>query len=150
MKRILFYILLLAFVLVVPVERVDIATLRPVQTVAVTFANKECCIVTDTGNLGVGENALSALEDLKRTTPGIIYLDTADYLLVSEGAQEQAQMLRSYMSDSVRVYQLLGTPDLEEVSAYLQIHDGGVRLSRWKPGMQLPVLDGREARLKLL
>ena len=150
MKRILFYILLLTFVLVVPVERIDIATLRPVQTVAVTFVNKECCIVTDTGNMGVGENALSALEDLKRTTPGIIYLDTADYLLVSEGAQEQAQMLKPYMTDSVRVYQILGTPDLEEVSAYLQIHDGGVRLSQWKPGGQLPVLDGREARLKLL
>lgn len=150
MKRILIYILLFAFVLLVPVERLDIADLRPVQTVAVTFTDKECCIVTDTGDLGVGENAFSALEDLKRTTAGIIYLDTADYLLVGEGAQEQARMLKIHMADSVRVYQLLGTPDLEKVSAYLQIHGSGVRISHWEPGVKLPVLDGREERLKIL
>lgn len=149
MKRIIIYILLLVLVLLVPVERLDIATLRPVQTVAVTMAGKSCTIATDTGDVGTGTDVISALEDLKRTTPGIIYLDTADFLLVGEGAQEQALQLKPYMTDSVRVYQVKGSPDLEEASQYLQIHDKGVPLSTWQSGTSLPVLDGTKERLKI-
>lgn len=149
MKRILIYILLLVLVLLVPVERLDIATLRPVQTVAVTMVGKSCTITTDTGDVGTGTDVISALEDLKRTTPGIIYLDTADFLLVGEGAQEQAMQLKPYMTDSVRVYQIKGTPDLEKVSQYLQIHDDGIPLPAWELGSLLPVLDGTKERLKI-
>lgn len=150
MKRIVLYCLLLIGVLLVPVQRLDIATLRPVQTVAVILVENGYCVATDTGDLGTGKDLESALDDLKQTTPGVIYLDTADFLLVGKGAEEEASKLKPQMAKSVQVYRLIGRPDLKEVSEYLQVHGSGKPIEDWWPEVNLPVLDGSGERLKLL
>lgn len=150
MRRTILSCFLLLTVLLNPSDRLDIATLRPVQTVAVTREAGGICIMTDTRDMGIGENISDALENLKQTTPGVIYLDTADYLLLDEDVQEEALALKEWMAKSVVVYRLLGRPDLLTVSQYLQIHGGGLEIDRWEKESELPVLDGREERLRLI
>ena len=149
MSKILLCCILLLAVLLPPAERLDIATLRPVQTVAVARITEGVCIMTDTQDVGVGKDIRGALENLKQTTPGVIYLDTADYLLIEDGAQEEALGLKGMMADTVLVYRLLGSPDLLQVSEYLQIHEGGLPIDSWEKDSKLPILDGRSDRLKL-
>lgn len=149
MKRVFIYIILLVAVLLIPAQRMDIAGLRPVQTVSVTRSAEGICILTDTDDMGQGSDVRSALEDLKATSPGYIYLDTADYLLVQEAVQEEALELKEYMSKAVRVYRVVGQPDLKKVSEFLQIHAGGLKLKQWNEGTELPVLDGTQERMRL-
>lgn len=149
MKRIILYIIVLAALLVVPAERADVGKLRPVQTVALYKDANEFVIATDTGDLGRGETVQDAFHNLKATTPAIIYLDTADYLLVSEQAVDQLEFLRGKLRRSVEVYQFLGEANLEEVSKYLRVHGNGPSLKQYESGTQLPVLDCREERLKI-
>lgn len=150
MKKIILYVLILIAVLIVPVERTDVGKLRPVQSVAVFGRDGLVVIETDTGDKGSGENALAALDDLKRTTPAVIYLDTAEYLLVTENTEGAVEHLRAHLKDSVELYHYVGEPKLEEVTKYLEIHGNAPLLKEWTEGQQLPVLDCREERIKIM
>ena len=75
MKRIVIYVLILAATLFVPVKGNDIGRLRPVQAVLVYKENQNVLIQTDTEDTGVGQTAKEALQNLKDTTPGVIYLE---------------------------------------------------------------------------
>ena len=149
MKRILIYIGILAAVLLVPLERTDVGKLRPVQTVSVYRDGASYVIATDTGDKGKGETVLEALNDLKQTTPAVIYLDTAQFLLTGKNAEDAVVDLRRYFSKSVELYSFRGEPDLELVSKYLAVHGNGPRLKQWDPGEKLPVLacSGEQIRL---
>lgn len=149
MKRLLLYVLILAAVLAVPVKRVDVAKLQPVQTVAVYRHGRYYVIETDTGDMGQGTDPVAAYENLEKTTSGVIYLDTADYLLVTEGTTSAVEALRIYLKDTVELYRFLGSPDLKEVSKFLPVHGKGPKLKTWNEGVKLPVLDGRDQRLIL-
>ena len=150
MKRVILYVLTLITVLLVPVERVDVGKLRPVQSVAVSGGDGTVVIETDTGDRGVGKDAQAALEDLKRTTPAVIYLDTAEYLLVAKGMEEAVEHLRINLKETVALYHYLGTPRLADVTEYLEIHGGAPELKQWREGLQLPILDCREERIKIM
>lgn len=150
MKRVILYVLILIAVLLVPVERTDVGKLRPVQSVAVFGRDGEVVIETDTGDRGSGENALAALDDLKRTTPAVIYLDTAEYLLVGEGMEGAVEHLRAHLKGTVELYHYVGEPKLEDVTKYLEIHGSAPTLKQWRKGQKLPVLDCREKRIKIM
>lgn len=150
MKKIILYVLILIAVLLVPVERTDVGRLRPVQSVAVFGEDGAVVIETDTGDRGSGENALAALDDLKRTTPAVIYLDTAEYLLVTKDMEDAVEHLRAHLKDTVELYHYIGTPKLEDVTQYLEIHGDAPSLKQWREGQQLPVLDCREERIKIM
>jgi len=150
MKRIILYALILVAVLLVPVERTDVGRLRPVQSVMIYGGEGNVVIATDTGDSGNGQDAQAALEDLKRTTPAVIYLDTAEYLLVAEGMESAVEHLRAHLKETVELYHYLGTPKLEEVTKYLEIHGNAPSLKSWREGQKLPVLDCREERIKIM
>ena len=119
--RILLYIVILVAMLFAPVTRLDIAKLEPVEAVAVTIEEGNVRLETDTGSVGQGKTVSQALEDLKTNATLIIYLDTAQYLLVDDGAEETSEELRKYLSKSVITARYNGGEITEEV-LYLNAH----------------------------
>ncbi len=121
MRRLL-YIVILSLCLFSPVKRLDIAKLEPVEAVAVVVRDGVVHIRTDTQSEGKGSTAEEALKALKENAPGIIYLDTARFLLVGEDAWEAADDLEGYLHSNIRIAPYRGT-DVKEEAKYLDAHD---------------------------
>lgn len=149
MKRIMIYIAALALLTLAPVKGADIGKLRPVEVVMVCKQEDTLVLSTDTGDVGQGTDALTALENLKATTPGTIYLDTAEYLLLAEGAEDAAQQLKSSLKKSVRVCMADSTVDLKAAAKFLSVHGDLPQLKIWKTGDKLPRLRAVGKRLLL-
>lgn len=147
MKRILLYIVILGAMLFTPVEASDVGKLLPVQVVAVYSEKGHYIMRTDTQDMGVGETVEQALENMKDTAPGIIYLDTAEFLLLEEQTLQAAEELRPMLRDSVRLCLVEGKIDPGETALFLSAHGQLPQLKTWKPGADLPVLTMREKRL---
>ena len=150
MRRILVYIAIAFVVLAVPLERADVADLHPVQTVALYKIQGGYRIETDTEDYGVGKTVAEAYHDLMETTPGVIYLDTAEFYLVSMEAAPAAHEMKRYLKKNVKVCAAVGQGDLPLISKYLSVQRGLEPLSQWELGEELPVLDCRSDRIKFL
>ena len=150
MKRIILYVLLMAAALLAPVERADVGKLRPIETVSVYTEQGWVVLRTDTDDLGIGQTALQALQNMKDTASGTIYLDTARYLLLEEDAQDAAEELRAVLKDKVQL--CIASREIEPADAtkYLSAHNGLTRMKTWKVGQKLPVLAQQEKRLIIL
>ena len=150
MKRLLLYVAIMAVVLLIPLERTDVAKLHPVQSVALYKMTIGYRIETDTGDVGNGATVDAAFADLKATTPGVIYLDTADYFLIAQGAEFAAEEMRKYLKSGVQVCGIIGQGSLENISLFLSAHSGLPLFCKWEQGVKLPLLDCREERIKFL
>ena len=128
--RKLISIVLLALALSVPLKRLDIAKLQPVEGVAIYSEDQRVVLETDTGSRGVGETALEALKDMKDKALSVIYLDTAEYLFVEEGMENFAEELRPLLNGAVRVGEYLEMK-AEELVAYYEIHGNLPKLNSW-------------------
>lgn len=122
--RTVLYILIIILMLFAPVQRLDVAKLQPVEAVAIYSEQDMVILKTDTEDIGIGETALQALQNLKDTTPAVIYLDTAEYVLVAEGAESWAEELKPYFKSAIKVRPYKGGVVKEEVK-YLDAHDRG-------------------------
>ena len=140
MKRILIYVGILAALLAAPVRPSNIGQLHPVQVVSVYKENNWVVIETDTEDRGIGGSALQALQNLKDTTSGNIYLDTAEYLLLTKDTQEEVEALRAELKDSVQLCMCTKQVDLAEAGKYLSVHGKLPKLEHWKKDTELPVL----------
>lgn len=149
MIRWILYCAIFVAVLLVPLERADVAKLQPVQTVCIYYNESDYIIETDTGALGKGTSIEEALVDLIETTPAVVYLDTADFLLLLPGTESAVEHLRGVLKDSVELYYYEGDPDLKIVSKYLEIHRGNQVLKTWKNGVKIPVLKCQDSLIKL-
>ena len=65
MKRMLWYMLILAVALAFPQRRLDVAELLPVELVSVRKENDALFVETDTGEVGRGKNLKSAFQNLE-------------------------------------------------------------------------------------
>lgn len=128
--RKLISIVLLALALSVPLKRLDIAKLQPVEGVAIYSEDQRVVLETDTGSRGVGETTLEALKDMKDKALSVIYLDTAEYLFVEEGMENFAEELRPLLNGAVRVGEYLEMK-AEELVAYYEIHGNLPKLNSW-------------------
>lgn len=149
MKRYLLYGLILAAVLVIPVKRTDVGKLQPIQTVAVYVADSGYTVQTDTGDMGVGETVALAIGNLEQTTAGVAYLDTAEFLLVSEGEEAVVEELKATLKNSVELYWVQGQPDLKAASRFLSVHGNGPTYKSWENGVKLPLLACKNDRMIL-
>jgi hypothetical protein len=140
MKRIVIYIVTLGLLALAPVKSTDIGSLRPIEVVMVSRQEDVLTISTDTEDVGYGTDAMSALENLKATTSGTIYLDTAEYLLIVEGAEDAAEQLKSKLKKSVGVCMADPATDLKAAAKYLPVHGDLPRLKNWKTGDKIPCL----------
>ena len=140
MRRIILYIGILALIVAAPVKPMDIEKLRPVQIVSVYKQSDWTVIETDTGDKGIGGTARQALQNMKDTSEGIIYLDTAEYLLVTKQTEEATRELIAELKPSVRMCMTTGVEDLKQAVLYLKAHGGLPKLKAWVKGAELPVL----------
>ena len=122
MKKILLYILLLGAALILPVEGTDVGKLLPVELVQLDKMGDTVVISTDAGATGTGETVKAAIRDMEKTAAGIVFLDTADYLLVTESAMEEVESIKEHLKPSVRVYIQHVEMNLKDAAAYLSVH----------------------------
>ena len=120
MRKVL-YVALLVPLFFVPLHRVNIADLLPVEAVAIYMNGNQVVLETDTGNKGSGETVEKAVAALKENTPAVVYLDTAKYLLISPDATEQAERLYSYLKPSVKVCVCQAAGRVKDMVEYLEI-----------------------------
>ena len=140
MKRIIIYIGILALLLAAPVESADIGKLIPVQVVSIRKENDWVILETDTEDVGMGASAEQALKNLKDTASGVVYLDTAEYLLIGKDTQEEAEALRDSLKRTVRVCEIAKPVDLAEAARFLSVHGKLPKLKTWEKGKEVPVL----------
>lgn len=139
-----------------PFESRDVGTLRPVKTLLVSVdAGVE--ITADTGDRGMGETWAQAVENLRQTAPGKAFFGTGGYLLLTPEAEA---LLPEILADGTLraacgVCLVWGTPDLEEVGAFLDAHRPETSINTVRAALgagesaSLPVLWEREGRLTL-
>ena len=128
MKRIVMYILLLGAALAVPVCGVDVGELLPVEVVQVYREGDYHVIATDVEAVGAGETIEDAIINLKESAAGMIYLDTANFLLIDESSKENVQELKDYLKPSVRVCIAGCEIEPEKVARFLRVHTPVLRL----------------------
>ena len=134
MKRIVIYILALAAALLVPLRGTDVGKLLPVGLIQLYKEGENIVIVTDTGDSGSGSSVQAAFLNLEETTAGVVFLDTADYLLVSRSAEDAVPTLKDYLKPTVRVCYAEADIDPVQAAEFLEVHRPAVRLK--EHGMQ--------------
>lgn len=140
MKRIILYCLILVALLLIPVEKLDVGDLEPVQAVWVYQQDGRVVLETDTQDEGNGNTVEEALADLETHCKGIIYLDTAQFLLVAEDTAERIPALTNHLKGSVSVCQWDGEGSVADAAKYMAAHKSGRKLRDWKQGEKLPAI----------
>ncbi len=149
MKKLVIYLLLLAATVALRPESADIGKLRPVQLVSVYREDEWIVVETDTEDLGRGIDVDDAIRNLKETTAGVIYLDTADYLLVREDIQTLIPQIANHLKGKVRVCITEGGIPLTDASEYLAAHPPRSQIQDWKSGKPLETLQQERERIIL-
>ncbi len=124
--------MVLAALFFVPLQRVNVSDILPVEAVAVYMDGERVVLELDTGEKGSGKSVGEAIEDLKRSTPRIIYPDTARYLLVTQNAESYVDALRPYLKNKVQVHSCDARDRVAEIAAYLSARGRLPKLEDWK------------------
>ena len=126
------YIIIVLLCFLAPVKRLDVVKLQPVQVVAIHKDGNDIVITTDTNCQGRGTDIVNAYRDLERTTPGVIYLDTAEYLLITQDSVGYIQELQQYLRPSVEIAIWNGNGDVNVAGKYLSTRGGLVKMRDWE------------------
>ena len=136
--------------LLAPVDRLDVAKLRPVEVIYIYQDEGNVVLQTDTRDRGEGTDPAQALADMRNTSPAVIYLDTAEFLLIGEGCAEYAEALRGELKEYVRLCQASGTVDLSLAAKYLAVHGDLPTFRAWKADTRLPLIYTEKEVIKML
>ena len=112
--------------------RLDIAKLEPAQVLLVEEQAGRVIVTTDMGHLGRGRTLTEAVEDMKQTAAGQVFLDTAEYLLLAPSAEKYVPELAQLLRPSCRVCVIYGAMELQTAAEYLSVHEPGLTLRDWK------------------
>lgn len=127
----------------------DVGKLDPVQVVCVSAERGWIEVGTDTGAQGSGRTVEEAIRDMEETATAKVYLDTAEYLVVSE--QALVEGLVEHLRPSCEICMGQGELELERVGEFLQVHEPGVTMIEYlAEGHALPVLMEREGRMRIV
>lgn len=119
---------ILAVLAALPPRGTDIGELRPVSLLYVYQDRGLVCVATDTGDSGRGAELKDALEDLKQTTPGTVFLDTAQYLVLTRQTLHSIPELSRILRPSVKFCMTDRLTDTEAAAKYLHAHAPEVTL----------------------
>lgn len=150
---------LLALAGLLPMQTRDVSELLPAQALCIWTEGMQIQVRCDCGAAGSGQTLEDALADMARTAEGILFLDTAEEILLAAGARELTGALarctalrpaaRLYLTDEETI-------DLARAHAFLRAHPGGVTLGAARAALletgevSLPRLYGEEGRFRLL
>ena len=146
--KLVIYGILIAAAMLVPTRPLELGKLKPVEVIKIDVQGEMIRIETDTGDTGSAATLKSALQDLKATAPGIIYLDTAEYMLLPKGKEALLAQVRPYLKDSVQICCWEGEIDMKEVAAFLNAHSPENELKQYQKGMPIKTLVAENRRLK--
>lgn len=144
------YIAALALTLLAPVKRTDVGMLQPLEVISLQRRGEYLLITTDTQDRGMGKTLVKAIDNLKETTAGIVYLDTAEYLLIYPGCELEAQRLKEYLKNNVRLCKISQEMDLAEAAIFLDIHKPNQDLEDWEIGTKPDELRIENGRFQLV
>jgi hypothetical protein len=129
----------------------DVGKVRPVEVLTVCAKGSRVQLLTDTGDIGIGEDIPAAVRDLNETAQAKLLLDTVDYLLTEPGAEIWISQLQEYLRPSCYICYVTGDMDLKQVSPFLQIHEPEMTLNDYQAGeRRYSHLIANEGRMKLV
>lgn len=154
MKRWIWYLAALLCVAILgwmPFHGTDVAELQPVELLRVSVRQGYVLVETDTGDFGIGNSPESAFADLMKSTPGDVFLETADHLILAPEAVMLLPELMEYLRPACNLCVEQGEADLEKATAFLNAHQPEVTLQDHRAGEErLPVLVTEEGRMYLV
>lgn len=125
----------------------DISRLDPVELVRVSVRENVVTIETDTGAMGTGADLGEAVTELHAASPKSVFLDTAQYLLVTGEGEAYLPQLYDLLRPACYVCVGQGDMDLKEVADYLDTHSPENRLLDCRAeARQLQILYYKEGR----
>ena len=149
MKRWLFAAAVALLLPMLPNPGTELGELHPVSLLLVELDEKVIQLETDTHMIGRGETLDAALRNLEETTPGHIFLDTAENLVLRTGTKfllpELCQLLRPGASVCVAE----GEVKLDEAAEFLNFHTPDTTLLDVLHAESIPILHEREGRYLL-
>lgn len=107
----------------------DIAKLEPVRVVYLYMDQGRLCIETDTADYGSGRNLTEATDDLRTRADAEIFLDTAEFLLLSPEVTISPDFY-THLRPACKVCYTEMAPDLEAAAEYLAAHPPEITLAR--------------------
>ena len=143
MKWIIFLLAILLITALgwLPFRGTDVATLEPAEALYVYYNKEMICIETDGGWFGKGKTVDEAVADLKESSPGQVFLQTVDYLLLQEGSEEVLPALYPHLRSGCSVCFVEEKPDLKKACAYLRVHKPNLTLQDFRGGdTEIPIL----------
>lgn len=144
---------------ILPVGTRDVADLLPARALCVWTEGARVCVRSDCGAAGSGQTLEAALADMEQTAEGVLFLDTAEDILLAGNARElTGQLARSdRLRPAARLYRTEDEQtDLTRAVTFLQAHPGGMTLGAVRAALletgeaALPCLIEEEGRLRLL
>lgn len=140
MRRWMIYVAVVAVALVLKPENVnDVGELLPVELLYISRETGRIRAETDTGAIGTGRSLEEALKDLKETAPGEIFLETADYLIVTDRTVNLLPRLTEVLRPSTEV--CVGKNADAQAAAFLKAHPSEVTLKDIRAGQEeIPTL----------
>lgn len=147
MKQWFLYAVALALVIWSPFGKMDIGRLSPVETVWMEQRGESVYLYTDAGEIGYGESVQEVLQNLKSGSPGIAFLETADYLILKAGNENLLEQLSEALRPSCMICTASQMPDLQNATAFLSAHEPNLTLRQWQvERCALPYLTEQEGR----
>lgn len=106
----------------------DIAKLEPVRVVYLYMDQGRLCIETDTADYGSGRNLTEATDDLRTRADAEIFLDTAEFLLLSPEVTISPDFY-THLRPACKVCYTETAPDLAAAAEYLAAHPPEITLA---------------------
>ncbi len=148
MKRWILFVMVTAAILLLPEgQEKDISHLHPVQLLYIYKEDGKIVLETDMDDTGKGETLPDALENLRATSEGELFLETVEYLLVTEETKPMILELGAILRPATNLVVALTDVNIEKVVQYLEIHRPEVTLLDYRTGVkELPELVEKEGR----
>lgn len=146
----LLYIGILLAVTLLPETGTDVGKLIPVEVVAISERNGVVSVDTDTGDTGKGKTLDAAIADMRSGASGVIYLDTAEYLLLEEGMESSLNTAERHLKDGTRLCYAADGISLEGIANFLSVHKPRVTLKTVSESIQIQTITEENGRYRLV
>ncbi len=137
MKKLLYLAIAVAILTgqsLMPFRGTDVGKLHPVEVLYIEKRNGQFEISADTAATGRGVTIADAVYDLHIATPGNVFLETANYLLISPDMEAMPEVFWDYLRPACLIYICNEKPALESIAKLLESHPSGVTLLNWRNG----------------
>lgn len=120
--------------LLLPRRGTEVGELLPVETLLIEKEAGQYVVSVDTGGSARGQSLAAAVEAMRASTPGELFLDTADYVLLTRDTLDCVPLLADFVRPAARVYMVDEGPDLEKIGPFLRVQGPDAPLFRLEKG----------------